>query len=192
MGTGRAVGAVVLLTTLLHAQGPRVAPMEGGGDVSITRSGDTLRVSVTGPRAGLASLCIADDTRVRILHASAAVGEAVYRRDGERWVLQSGFDWKLRDSRKTSVTEADRQRVLRELGWVANPSNAGDPVREFTIRVSDDAAYLGVTFFTTSDPMTVSHWPSSMDDGCREVKVAQGYLPDVVQFRPSTWYRLGQ
>jgi hypothetical protein len=47
-----------------------------------------------------------------------------------------------------------------------------------------------VTFFTTNEPMTVSHWPASMDDDCRAVRVAQGYLPETAQFRPATWHRV--
>jgi hypothetical protein len=36
----------------------------------------------------------------------------------------------------------------------------------------------------------VSHWPASMDDDCRAVRVAQGYLPETAQFRPATWHRV--
>lgn len=100
-------------------------PMIGGGEVALRQDGDDLRVTVTGPRAGLASLCVGDESRVRILHASAAVGEAVYER-----------------------------------------------------------------YLATGEPMALSHWPASLDDGCREMKVAQGYLPDTAQFRPAGWHRL--
>lgn len=68
----------------LAAQAPNPAAMIGGGEVSILRTGDELHVVVTGPKAGLASLCVADDSRVRILHASAAVGEAIYERAAAR------------------------------------------------------------------------------------------------------------
>lgn len=110
-------------------------PMIGGGEVTLRQDGDDLRVTVIGPRAGLASLCVGDESRVRILHASAAVGEALYER-------------------------AERIR------------------------------YLGVTYLATDEPMALSHWPASLDDGCREMKVAQGYLPDTAQFRPAGWHRL--
>lgn len=169
---------------------PVRAQLTGGGEVSISRDGPQLLVTVTGPRAGLASLCVGDDSRVRILHASAAVGEAIYEREGERWLRRFEFEWKLRDSRKTPITEADRNRVFAELGWVANPDNAGVSPRVFAIQLSERTQYLGVTFFTTSDPMAVSYWPATMDDGCREVKVAQGYLPETAQFRPTAWHRM--
>ena len=166
-------------------------PMTGGGDVTIARDGENWLVTVTGPRAGLASLCLAQGSRVRILHASAEVGEAVYERAGDEWKLVSGFVFKLRDSRTgPRPSDADRENYLTEMGWVANADNSGERPREFVIRASGSRQFLGVTFLSTSDPMTVSHWPASMDDGCREIKVAQGYLPPTARFRPERWHPL--
>jgi hypothetical protein len=171
----------------------KTAPMRltGGGDVSVREVGDSLHISIKGPRAGLASLCVGDDSRVRILHASAAVAEATYEKQGERWVLKSGFDWKLRDSpRSGGPTEADVRQFLASTGWVANASNAGAPGREFTLRLTDRIRFVGVTFLATAEPMAISHWPASMDDDCRAMKVAQGFLPEAAQFRPSGWHRV--
>ena len=166
-------------------------PMIGGGEVTIARDGDNWRVTVTGPRAGLASLCLAEGPRVRILHASAAVGEAVYERSGDEWKLVSGFAFKLRDTRKgPAPTDADRREYLTAMGWVANADNSGERPREFIIRPSALPRFLGVTFLSTSDPIALSHWPASMDDGCREIKVAQGFLPPTTQFRPERWHSL--
>lgn len=178
--------AKVMLMAVLAAP-----PLVGGGAVSIARDGENWRVTVTGPRAGLASLCLAEGSRVRILHASAAVGEAVYERAGDEWKLVSGFEFKLRDTRKgPAPTDSDRRDYLAAMGWVANADNSGERPREFVIRASGSPQFLGVTFLSTSDPMTVSHWPASMDDGCREIKVAQGYLPPTARFRPEGWHLL--
>ena len=180
------VEAIVMVVAVLGA-----APLVGGGDVSIAREGENWRVTVIGPRAGLASLCLAEGSRVRILHASAAVGEGVYERAGDEWKLMSGFDFKLRDTRKgPDPTDADRRGYLAAMGWVANADNSGERPREFIIRSSRSPQFLGVTFLATSEPMTVSHWPASMDDGCREIKIAQGYLPPTARFQPERWHPL--
>jgi len=185
---------IVLLASLvpaLWAQAPVGASrMIGGGDVTLRWSREELHVTVTGPRAGLASLCIGDESRVRILHASAAVGEAVYERSGEQWVLKSKFEFKLRDTRTGPPTEAERAQYLSSMGWVANASRAGDVARAFTVHLSDRIRFVGVTFLSTDEPMTLSYWPPSMDDGCREMTVAQGYLPDSAPFRPAGWHRV--
>ena len=139
---------------------------------------------------GLASLCMGDESRVRILHASAAVGEALYERSGEQWILKSKFEFKLRDARTGPPSEADRSQYLATMGWVANASRTGDVARTFTVHLAERIRYLGVTYLATDEPMALSHWPASMDDGCREMKVAQGYLPDTAQFRPAGWHRI--
>jgi hypothetical protein len=79
--------APVVITVMACYGVPAVAqrptaplPMIGGGEVTLRQDGDDLRVTVTGPRAGLASVCVGDESRVRILHASAAIGEAAYER----------------------------------------------------------------------------------------------------------------
>ena len=182
---------MIRLATAAIAQLPSgVQPLAGGGDVIVRAEPGALHVTVTGPRAGLASLCVADDTTVRILHASAAVGEALYERSDDTWVLKSKFDFKLRESRTGPPTEQERNEYFSAMGWVANASRTGDVKREFRIRLSDAVRFLGVTFFTTSEPMAVSHWPAAMEDDCRAVRVAQGYLPETAQFRPATWHRV--
>jgi hypothetical protein len=56
--------------------------LEGGGDLRLLKRGDFLYVAVHGAATGLASLCAAKGDTVRILHASAAIGEARYERRG--------------------------------------------------------------------------------------------------------------
>jgi hypothetical protein len=187
------LGAAVTLSVMAAAAVQRPAgpqPLAGGGDVTLRRQGDDLLIAVNGPRAGLASLCVGDDTRVRILHASAAVGEATYERSGDTWALTSKFDFKLRDTRAGPPSEQERNDYFSSMGWVANASRAGDPKREFRVRVTGAIQFVGVTFFTTDEPTLISHWPASMDDDCRAVRVAQGFLPGTATFRPGSWHRV--
>jgi hypothetical protein len=173
------------------AQTPVSHQLTGGGDVVLRREGDLLHVVVTGPRAGLASLCLGDESQVRILHASAALAEATYEKSGAGWTLSSGFgEFALRETRTGPPPEAARRAFFDAKGWLANASNAGTTPREFTIRMSPRTRFLGVTFYATAGTETVSHWPESLDDDCRAVKVAQGYLPQSAQFRPTAWYRV--
>jgi hypothetical protein len=165
-------------------------PLTGGGDVSLRREGDDLLITVNGPRRGLASLCVGNEASIRILHASAAVGQATYERSGDTWALQSKFDFTLRETRTGPPSQQERNDYFSSMGWVANASRAGDPKREFRIRVTGAIQFVGVTFFTTDEPAAISHWPASMDDDCRGVRVAQGFLPETANFRPGTWHRV--
>jgi hypothetical protein len=184
------LATLISLAAAASGQAGTTAKLIGGGEVSIVRDAEVWRVTVTGPGAGLASLCLADDSRVRILHASAAVGEGVYERSAEAWALKSDFEFALRDTPEGPPPASERHDYLKTKGWVANADNTGTRPREFVIRAAESPALLGVTFLTTSEPMAVSYWPEVMDDDCRAMKVAQGFLPSTARFRPERWHPL--
>jgi hypothetical protein len=168
--------------------GATTSEMTGGGRVRMLTRGEFVHIAVEGPRAGLASLCAAKGTTVRILHASAAIGEARYERGGDTWKQTAGFSFTLRDApRGSRPTAAEIADYLRSAGWVANSSASGSAAREFQIRAADVDA-LGVTFLATTDPMAMSYWPATIADDCRSVPMAQGNLPATASFDPSTWH----
>jgi hypothetical protein len=187
-----AVGAaLVSMASVMAQNAPVSSELTGGGSVSIRRDGQNLLVTVTGPRAGLASLCLGDESRVRILHASAALAEAVYDKAGSEWTLSSGFgEFALRETRTGPPSDEARRTYFDAKGWIANASNAGTVPREFRIRLDPRSRFLGVTFYVTAGQETLSYWPGTINDDCRAVKVAQGFLPTTAQFSPSTWFRI--
>ena len=73
---------------------------------------------------------------------------------------------------------------------MANADRGGTAPRNFRIRVTDRTQYLGVTFLAVGEPMTVSYWPATLDDDCKQMKIGQGHLPEVAQFKPETWTRV--
>jgi hypothetical protein len=163
----------------------------GGGETTLRRVGDRLFVTVRGAKPGLASLCIGDAERVEILHASAALGTAVYVRDGGRWRLARGFAFTVRDSATAGApSEAEKTAHLEREGWLANPSLSGKPVREFEIRLGARRQLLGVTFLATDEPMSVAYWPPTMDDACRATRLLQGRTDETVELRPEMWLPL--
>jgi hypothetical protein len=176
------------------------ATLINGGDMTVRRDGSILHVSIVGPRAGLASLCVGDATQVRILHASAAVGDALFEKVNDGWKLKHGFEWRLRDASQGLTADAasppvpasanDPEAYFAEKGWVANANRRGSGPRNFRIRLTDRTQYLGVTFLAMGEPMTVSYWPATMNDDCKQMKIGQGHLPEVAQFKPETWTRL--
>lgn len=172
--------------------GARIERLEGGGQVRLLERGGFLYVAVEGRGQGLASLCAAEGGTVRILHASAALGEARYEARGGAWTRTAGFTWRVRDSRETGppATQAERAAFLDEMGWLANASAAGSPVREFQIRAAGVEA-LGVTFLSFGDPMTLARWPSAMADDCASVRMAQGDPREAARFEPGAWWRVG-
>ena len=166
------------------------APMSDGGVVRLLPRGEALFIAVKGPARGLASLCVAKGNTVRILHASAAVGEANFERWGDMWMKRAGFEWGIRDSPSRGPTPVSAQTDwASRSGWLANASAAGSPEREFKIAASA-VEYVGVTFLSIDQPMTVTYWPPTINDDCRTIKMAQGYLPDTARFEPATWFKV--
>ena len=170
--------------------GAQRAKLEGGGELRLMAQGKFLFIAIRGPRPGLASVCVAQGKTVRILHASAAIGDAIFERWGDMWMKRKEFEWTLRDSpRSPEPSQEVKAEWLGKSGWLANASAAGSPVREFKI-LSKDVEWIGMTFLATENPMAVAYWPSTMHDDCRSLKIPQGYLPDTARFDPSSWYQL--
>jgi hypothetical protein len=168
--------------------GARRARMNGGGEVQFLPRGEYLFVSVRGPRTGLASLCVAKGKTVRILHASAAIGDATFERWGDMWMKRKDFEWTLRVTSRAGRSEEAKEDWLARNGWIANSSTPGSTVREFKI-LAKTVEFIGVTFLGTGEPMTVSYWPSTMSDDCRSLKIPMGYLPDTARFDPHSWHK---
>ena len=163
--------------------------LEGGGDLQLLRRGEDLFVAVRGAGPGLASLCVAAGTTVRILHASAAVGEGAYVQQGttDTWTKRADFDWAFRDSpRGAAPAEDAKTAFFAKSGWLANASAAGSPDREFRIRAAGVES-LAVTYLTVQG-LSLAHWPPSVADDCKAVRIAQGFLPDTARFAPSGWH----
>jgi hypothetical protein len=202
------MSVMVLLWMYWLAQGPTVPMIDGriaaeewsgaskhsltgGGDLYLLVRDDVLYVGVRGPAAGLASLCVAAGDRVRILHASAAVGEAAYERNGQTWVRCTEFSWALRDAPLGGPTDADRTAFVEKYGWLATASASGAPEREFRIPRAGLAA-IGVTFLSTNGGMGVSYWPDTIDDDCRTPAVLMGSVPATATFHPERWHGVGR
>lgn len=169
--------------------GARRAELVGGGEVLVRVREGTLDIAVVGAGRGLASLCLGDEKRVSILHASAALGTARYELGtGSTWELREGFAWRVRDSPRTgSAPDSERRDFIAASGWLANSSHQGSPVREFKVALGAQHRYLGVTFLAI-DSMQVAYWPAAMADDCRALPVVKGGPPQSAVFLPKAWH----
>src|SRR5215471_8411064 len=184
---GLAFAAVVLrVTARPQAAGPGKddarahaveAKLIGGGDLRFRLREGALYLTVNGPARGFPSLCIGNSREVSILHASAALGTARYRRSGESWARLNGFEWKVRDSPQSGpASSGERQGFLEQNGWVANSSHQGEPSREFQIELLPEREYIGIAFLSV-ETMSVSYWPATMADDCRALDLLKGDPP---------------
>jgi hypothetical protein len=155
--------------------------------VWLRREGGFLHVAVMGPATGFPTLFVGTGDRVEVLHASAALGEVAYLRQGEAWIRQGAFDWQVRDRDVSEATlAAERSAFLAAHGWLAHASRRGAPVRTFRLRLRPDRRLLAVVFLAT-ETMTPSWWPATLQDDCRNLPLLRGETPDTLHFAPSQW-----
>jgi hypothetical protein len=76
---------------------------------------------------------------------------------------------------------------LASHGWIANPSAAGSPQREFRVNLTGVSA-VAVAYLSTGEPMAVARWPESVRDDCASVALGQGRLEETASFQPDAWY----
>jgi hypothetical protein len=167
-------------------------PLEGGGTVQLMVRDNLLYLGIRGPAVGMAHVCVGSSEEVRVLHLSAAVGSAVYRRTGDAWKLQTPFSWSLRDTALTGPPADARTAYLQKEGWVGTVSRMGrntdreviiDRTRfQSPLRLS--VAYVATT--ASGEPGAVSRWPD-LRDSCTDQKMVAGHLPDTAKFLVNDW-----
>lgn len=123
---------------------------------------------------------------IAILHASAALGTAVYGREGANWQQTQAFEWRCRQTGNSEAAQAERQAFLEQERWLAGNAQMGTPNElEYQIEVMGDSQRLAVNFLRASDPDSKIPWPTGLDDDC--IKPTPGGLPADMHFSPEEW-----
>jgi len=143
-----------------------------------------IRANTPGMIAG--NIFIDQNDRVSILHASAELGTAVYKKRSDIWEQTQAFSWRCRSTSNGPSAHAEREAFLQQEQWLANNSRMGAPHElEYKIAIPDGSLRLAITFTRASDINTRIYWPVSLEDDC--TKAPQGEFPTIMQFTPSTW-----
>lgn len=162
-----------------------------GGHALLQHNGSYLFIALVGKRAGIGSVCTtAKDGKLRVLHASAALGTAEWEKKNAKWSLARGFTMTNRDTGKSPAATAERKQFLGAEGWFANTNPAGQPQREFQIRIDGRKEIpLVLAFMSWIKPQEfdLHAWPDDVYDGCAELDLAGGYTEPDYTFEPETW-----
>lgn len=167
----------------------RVQLMDGGHAL-LLHDGTYLYVGLVARRAAAGSVCTMNGDQVRVLHASAALGTALFdRRDGT-WALTQGFTFTNRDTGNSQAAHADRKQFLGTQGWFANAHPAGQLQREYQIRLAgrnEVPLVLSLMSWVKADEYDLDVWPDSVVDGCAELDLAGGWTDREYTFAPESW-----
>jgi hypothetical protein len=143
----------------------------------------TLRIVVSGEKPGIASVFIANGEVIKVLHASAALGTAVYERDGKRWKSVRGFEYSCRDPNDTAA----RQRFFAREGWLSDVSSRPIHHRVFSLgnKLIGQGARMAIVHFVF--PKGVKVQPASTRDDTSNPEILRGQTPALMSFDPATW-----
>lgn len=146
-----------------------------------------IRANTPGMIAG--NVFLQQGDRVKILHSSAALGTAVYQKNGMVWQQIQGFDWRCRDTSYTEAAKAERADFLKQEGWLAANSRMGTPNElEYQIALGGDSIQLAVNFLRASNPGEKMPFPTGLDDDC--ILPTPGGYPREMRFSPERWMEI--
>ena len=164
--------------------------LSDGGELYLLQDGDHLYVGIraSGADSGVSSVCMVRGDEVAILHSSAALGTAVYKRSEADWQQTRGFSWRCRSTSDAPSAQDERNQFLQEEGWLANNGRMGTPGEvEYQIAMSEGSLRLAVSFIGPPDFEVVAHWPTDLDDDCGNAQMLQGPISEHARFAPETW-----
>ena len=166
-----------------------------GTVVRLLRDADHLYLGITSARQGFASLCVALDNEVHVLHASAALGRITYRPSGDVWNSpDTAFRYGMRNTALDDSARSQRAAYLAENGWVASTVRMGTDQRSQELQIALSRfslpfrIALGRWLFTNS----TESWPGTLTDheGCLSLPLVRGSVPQGITFNPAFWVNI--
>ena len=164
-----------------------------GTVVRLLRDAGHLYLGITSERQGFASLCVATNDDVHVLHASAALGAVTYRPNGDMWQsADTAFRYAMRNTALDDAARAERASFLNQNGWVASTVRMGNDSKSQEIQIALDrfplplSMALGRWLITEK---TTEWWPATISDheGCFSQQLVRGYVPQRLLFKPKYW-----
>jgi hypothetical protein len=178
--------------------GAAVAMLSDGAELRAQHDGRFLYLALRATMPGFPSVCVTDGDAgdvVHVLHASASLGHAVYRRDGAQWSVRTPFSFGLRTREDTPEARAERASFLREQGWVATTMYLGDGMqKEMQLPITFLGGQPRIAIAYMRDTPTArgpsAFWPAGLRDGCGNPQLVRGFAVPHPRFEPARWVRL--
>jgi formylglycine-generating enzyme required for sulfatase activity len=164
---------------------------QDGGKILILQESDYLYIAM---RAGsemmiVGNVLINRGDRIDILHTSAALGTAVYIREGDTWRMESDFEWCCRSRIAGGVGDEQRTLFFDEEGWLGINSYMGTLNEvEYQILLDGSEEFLAANYIYAEEPYLKLVWPIGLEDGVA-LPVETGY-PELLDFSLENWFSL--
>jgi uncharacterized protein YceK len=162
-----------------------------GSQLLLLQAGDFIYLGIKANESGTiaGNVFIQRGDEIAILHTSAALGTAVYKKGEDSWKQTQDFTWRCRNTGNSESAQAERAEFLKDEGWLAANGLMGTPNElEYQIKIPDQDFRLAMVYIKATYPYEKVPWPAKLDDDC--IQPASGGLPLVMQFSPAQWAKL--
>lgn len=166
-------------------------PLQHGGEIKIMSDQRYIYIGIRGETKGWSHVYSKRGTTVKVLHASAALGTAVYEVQKKSWEATQSFQWELRDTSLSEGVLNNRLEYLKKNGWVATLTTMNAKEQEFIIsRALFDSTGMRIAIVRGSVAKSLHYWPATLKDGTLTEQLVYGQPPDSVMFDFTTWSTL--
>lgn len=172
-------------------QGAEEWLFKDGYKLLIKRDKETLYGVITSENKYWAHLYISDNSLIKVMHVSAALGTVDYKRKNKIWLTTDTFNYQIRDKVYNSNTEAAMLIYYAAYGWVANNNNLGSgKTIEFKVNIKEWKGPLYFACVMANYNMKLHGFPAKLNDNTKLSRLVQGNSPDSLRFEPGTWKRI--
>lgn len=163
--------------------------LTNGGELFLKGDNSHLYVGLRGLKQGWGHIYVWGADSVYILHASAALGTAIYRKgEAGKWNPVQNYSWSLRGA---SQSEEAREEFLRSHLWLANNNSMGSRREiEFKVARAILTADPHIAVLYAADAQSPAYWPATLKDDCLKRELVFGNTPSDLQFDQNLWMRL--
>ncbi len=165
--------------------GAFISRFSDGTELMMLQDGGYLFIGIQSRAMGVGSVCVKRGDQIWILHSSAALGNAIYKKTDDGWRMIEGFEWCCRGR----GPNAEQQGLLDEKNWTASIGSMGKyDEMEFQIAMEEEPMSLAVAYYFSRNDIPI--WPPSLEDGCNSFEVVDGTPSGSVQFDLDAWSSL--
>ncbi|MBE0635850.1 hypothetical protein IH601_07635 [Candidatus Bipolaricaulota bacterium] len=123
-----------------------------------------------------------------MLHASAALGTAIYAQEEDTWTLSQAFTWQCRTLGFSEDAIAERNLFLETEGWLGTIGYLGTPTSfEYQILLDEEPLQMLFLFLETTTPLQIVSWPIDPESASPYTAIITGPIPGEASFNLSSW-----
>ncbi|MBU1050294.1 hypothetical protein KKG90_09765 [Candidatus Bipolaricaulota bacterium] len=150
-----------------------------------------LYLAVQATTMGVPSPLIVRNGIIHVLHASAALGTALYVPEEDAWILSQSFIWQCRARGFSQAALAERNQFLESEGWLGTIGYLGSPnTFEFQILLDEGPLQMLFLFLETTTPLQLLSWPIDPMLALPYTEIITGPIPQRLTFHVEEWATL--